>query len=278
MRDHVVMDLLRQGNPADEVPDSIWAEPEVDYLASIQDRSRLMSDRSSNGSSRVRTAWLAAAALVVVAGVVAVLTSNNEKAAPELAAPTTQATTTTAALDDWEETEILFFAGPAGQYRTGSTFFAQFRVDLPDGWARTFPEFAGIVEVSPTPGACEEARTPPSCAGLLTVIDSFQLDVDTTVDFLRSREAVTTTEPEPVTVGGAEGVVFGMTTDQVGATIQPLNDGGRFVIQPDRDISVYVVDVDGTPVTILVDSPTGGSFFPEAAAVLESIEWRALRN
>ena len=139
MTDHVVLDLLVEANPVREVPDTVWTESDADYLASIRDRSPRMTDPMSPEPSSRGSLLLVAAALALIVGVGFVLLTDDGDTASELAAPTTQqVTSTTTPVDDWEETEIFFFAGSAGQYRTGSSFFAQFRVDLPDGWARTF--------------------------------------------------------------------------------------------------------------------------------------------
>lgn len=136
--------------------------------------------------------------------------SGDEEAAPattvaQLSAttpvPTTTVASTTTTLDEWERVQVLFFAGPAGDYRSGAGFFSEFKFTLPEGWARAFPELPDIVEVSPNPEECGSLTAAEDCEGLITVVDTAVPTVDETVAFFQAREELEVTEPVAAEIG-----------------------------------------------------------------------------
>jgi len=182
----------------------------------------------------------------------------------------------TTSADPWEEIPILFYSGPEGVYRTGDGFFAQFQVALPEGWARAFPELPDIVELSPSPEACESDQAAAACAGLITVVDSGQPGVEETATAIRTTAGVSSSEPVPAEVGEASGVWSEMWTDEPSATVVTIADGGRVVMNRTRTFQTYVLDVEGETVTLFVDSPAETPMLEIAQPVLDSIVWRDL--
>ena len=179
-------------------------------------------------------------------------------------------------VDPWEEVPILFYSGPEGVYRTGNGFFAQFQVALPEGWARAFPELPDIVELSPSPEACETDQASAACTGLITVVDVGQATVEEAVTLITTSAGVSSSEPVPAELGDASGVRFEMWTDELLATVATIADGGRVVMNRTRAFLTYVLDVEGQTVTMFVDSPAEASMLELAQPVLDSIVWRDL--
>ncbi len=260
-----------------------------------------MSDRDEDkGGSRHRSRrvvlWLASGVgvtLVVVAGVAVFANSGDETSGDDPAAPTTSVDQADApdplptnpaeeeaepepVVDPWESIPILFYSGPEGVYRTGTGFFAQFQVALPEGWMRAFPELPDIVELSPSAEACETDQTSAACVGLITVVDSGGPSVEETTTAIRTVAGVSSSEPVPAEVGDATGVRFQMWTDEPSATVATLGDGGRVVMSRTRIFQAYVLDVDGRAVTLFVDSPAESPMNETALPVLNSIAWRDL--
>ncbi len=235
--------------------------------------------------------------VAVIAGVAALANQGDETSAADPVAPTTSikqaapqpdptepATTSLSEevtepapeTDPWEEVPILFYSGPEGVYRTGTGFFAQFQVALPEGWARAFPELPDIVELSPSPEACETDQAATACVGLITVVDSGQPGVEETVTAIRTTAGISSSEPVPAAVGDASGVQFEISTDAPTATVATIADGGRVVMNRTRTFLTYVLDVEGQAVTLFVDSPAETPLLETAQPVLDSIVWRDL--
>lgn len=171
---------------------------------------------------------------------------------------------------DWDSTTVFVSARsdeviPEGEYRT-TRFAVPFRFTLQGDWVSFLPQSAGTVQVS--------SNEAPE---LDFVFKLFEPEtVNDTVDLFTSRPELGTTEPVPATVGGAEGVTFRLQPDSL---VTVYSDEWGAV--PDDvglpTVDIYVLDVGGRPVTIVVrQSDEGAMFQAMGQPLLDSIAWRDL--
>lgn len=92
---------------------------------------------------------------------------------------------------------------------------------------------------------------------------------------LRSQEGVTAGEADSVEIGGLEGVTFDFNVSQPVSLFRVA--GGSGEATPEETIRVWLVDVDGTVVTIFFGSTklTFDSHVEDGDAVVDSIVWGA---
>ena len=92
-----------------------------------------------------------------------------------------------------------------------------------------------------------------------------------------SRSELFTSEPVSAEIGGAQGVTFEINVEEDQTIFSDPLDGA-FVAGLHQSLQVFVVDVGGTPVTVLAMTTLGSwdRWFPEAQAILDSIVWKDL--
>lgn len=235
----------------------------------------------------VPAAVIAIAALVI--GVAVVLFTGDTEAptatepppttlAPEESTPTVvdeEATPTTLA-EEPEVENVAAFTGnndSAGAYRT-LAFQPAFEFTLPEAGWEHLGQTSNYLWIAP-PGFNDPGAQ--TIAAALTVnvweIGSF----DESVDFLQTHEALDADEPTEVTVGGAPGVRFNAVSLSGGTLVE-----GDSVMQPGYSLItghqylMYVLDVDGTVVTISADSPDAelyAEYMPSIEGIINSIVW-----
>jgi hypothetical protein len=103
--------------------------------------------------------------------------------------------------------------------------------------------------------------------------------VDAALDVLRSRSTLSLTDPAPVDIGGAQGVVFDLSLadDAAPDEVTLFEDPslGAWSIERGRPNRIWLVDVDGTILMIVTDAPAGAfdTFVATADAALATLEW-----
>ena len=172
----------------------------------------------------------------------------------------------------------------AGTYTT-TTFGPTITYTVPDGWVNgedllgNFllqqegdPRYLGIYRNVAAPLECEEHRDP-----------NVDQSVEAITEWLTSHPGLVTTEPEPVSVGGLDGVFVDISLDpswtvacpySQGAPVVPFIVGGgpsslHHVILPGFQERLYLLEMDGGNVAIEV-GPEGASL-PEYLDVVNPI-------
>jgi hypothetical protein len=103
--------------------------------------------------------------------------------------------------------------------------------------------------------------------------------VDAALGTLRSRTTLSLTDPAPVDVGDAPGVVFNLSLAEDAApdevTLFEDPSLGAWSIERSRPNRIWLVDVEGTILMIVTDAPAGAfdSFAATADAALATLEW-----
>lgn len=119
---------------------------------------------------------------------------------------------------------------------------------------------------------------------VVTTLDSPEVDltfklfeqttVADTVTYFTSRAELGTSDPVPVAIAGAEGVVFELNPESLVTLFSDEN--GAYPGEPGLTrVRIYVLDVAGRPLTIIGRYPDDSSAFESAGQpLLESIIWK----
>jgi Ca2+-binding RTX toxin-like protein len=167
-----------------------------------------------------------------------------------------------------EETrpELLTGLLAAGPYAS-TVFQPSFGFVLGAGWSMFYdPVPAQVLLV--------KRREP---GGLALTFDSAsrRQSVAATVARLVGIAGVDASPPAGAAVGGATGQRLDLTVTS-GAIVRIPGLQDRYELEPTDRVRIYVVDVGGVTVTVLVEAPAGefGAFAAEADDVLASVRWR----
>lgn len=161
----------------------------------------------------------------------------------------------------------------AGTYRS-DPFTPAFTFTVDGGWTndRNWPDGGGI---SKGPGGIYWASGVSSGA-----IDGADVAFDSTIDGftgrLRSFDGFTVTDQAPGTIGGVEAVVLDVETGEVMAPglYRVANDS--YNLGPGEKVRFYLLDMDGTLVTIAVEAWAAADFetvMAQSQPVLDSLVW-----
>ncbi len=196
------------------------------------------------------------------AGTEAPASSMTSSASPTTTPPaitTTLAVTTTA--DDWDSIKS-WVGGPAGEYRT--------RVFQPPFRFTTTGALSSII-------VCQEVEAIVRVSdGSFYGIWAYRFDtggVDEARAFLEEHPAISVSSSVPVEVGGAPGVV--LSADLVENLVLGPFCEATFQIEIGSAVDIYILDVAGKTVTILVESVPRVPA-EDITAIIESIEWKDL--
>lgn len=296
-----VWSALVDSNP---VPDAdAFGRQTVDDAAHLAAHSDGSSDLTQPDTSSRETnlnnlsigRWLAAAALIVVAGIAITLVNQGQEETPFATTPTTSAdtvpttvpeaspTTVERSEDQWESIPVWNGGIEPDSYRS-EVFFVPFSFDVPGRWWPRGSELQHFIDMSSERGDIFN----PSTVGL-TLIDWGLSDVESTSASIRSDPAVSFSDTTPVDVGGASGVTFTASRSGTGSgDVYLIYDDpepncsrrdcgeGVLLLAGDTSMVFYVVDVNGSTVTIVITDRPGGSFTELAQSVVDSITWRDL--
>lgn len=285
-----VVALFEEANPVPtlDVIGDVVDDDALELLFERRDQMVESSSRESNGSGRRRLlmASAAIATVVVTVGVIWIMTGGGGSDEVITPSPTTLGTipesnpsttieetqTTepepTTTLDPaeaaWEEITPFVSGIRGGEYRTVN-FEPAFKFTTQSGWTLTD---IGIDTASRV--AMHKTN------GFNPQLSFFRFEWDTveeTADAFTSRPVLNAQPSEPVAVGGATGLRFDAFPAEnvlIGASTTCVAGGV---------CSFYVVDVDGTVVTILVNTVSQSEFNrlgPEAEEIIASVVWRTL--
>lgn len=180
----------------------------------------------------------------------------------ELSTTTSTSIATTTTLDEWEEIKA-WRGGPAGEYRT-STFEPAFKFTTPATFSAV-GECADSVAVVKTQG--------DEFFGFLFFKQEAEA-VDAVVESWQRFEQLSLSDPEETSIGGAEGVTLTGTVEDTLLISDPCGEGSLGV-SPGTEMTLYIVNVNGQPVTIWVDEIPRVSN-EDIQGFLNSITWKAL--
>lgn len=174
-----------------------------------------------------------------------------------------------------------------GEYRS-EEFEPSLSFRVGEGWATDPPEASDILRITRGEmGGLGFANIrevyEPSETGTPNVVEAPE-DI---VGWFRRHPYLETTEPEPVTVGGAEGVRFDVVGEDVPegyrgvcgtdcVDIARFSDGSRLFHFERSKARLIFLDVDGETVTMGFGSSAGefDEYAPEAQKVIDTVQWR----
>lgn len=296
--------LLAHANPVTDVSKiDLIDVGAAAYLATLEQRSSEVTQLETKteeqpDQQRPFIAWLAAATAIIVIGVALLIINQG----PDEMTPITEPTPTTVAdavpttvveetpstvvsiVDQWDAIPVWTGGTQPDAYRS-DVFFEPFSFEVPGGWWPKGAELPHYIDMSTEIGTMQD----PSTLGL-TLIDWDAGDVESTVASIRNDPDVSFSDTAPVEIGGAPGVTF--TANRSSGIADPYRfyddpepvqncsrrPCGEGVLNLVGDVGLvfYVVDVDGSTVTIVITDRQGGSFTESAQAVIDSITWQDL--
>ena len=240
-----------------------------------------------------RTGIALSGCLVLVTLLVGGLACRSD---PEETSSTTTTTTTTTTVAEPVKCPNEEFGGacrgdvPAGTYAT-TNFDPDITFTVPDGWTNQEdlpdefllqlvddPRYLGIYGDAVAPMECDEAPQP----GVGHTVEDL-------TEWLTSHPGLITTEPEPVSVGGLDGVFLDITLDPSWTTTCPYSNGQpvvpfimggdeaafHHVINPGFEERLYLLANGSSNIAIEV-GPEGDSlqnYLPEVGPIIDDLQF-----
>lgn len=175
----------------------------------------------------------------------------------------------------------------AGKRYTTDDFNPAFSFEVGEGWTTAGPELPDILDITHG-GSTLAFLNPrevfdPSKPGELATL-SVPEDM---VAWFQAHPGFRAEQPEPVEVGGIQGVQFDTLVTEAPedypqvcggpcVNLFPLSDGGGWAFyEAEKDRVIVLEDVEGETVTILFGGPAVDfeEFLPKAQKVIDTVEW-----